>query len=282
MQIDFFKGRKAVIATKHQKDKVIVPLVKNDLGLNCIVPPNLDTDKLGTFSGEVERIGDPLTVLRNKCLMAIETTGINLAIASEGSFGPHPEIFFAHAGDELIMLYDRENNIEIVERELNLDTNFNGAVVETEKQLIDFADKVGFPSHGIILKMAKEDYSLIIKDCHTYEDLISCYNQIRKESNQAYAETDMRAHNNPTRMNNIKKVTKKLVAKAKKVCSSCGTPGFGVVEAVKGLPCMSCGFPTKSTLKHICRCMKCGYQSEIMFPYEKQAEEPQFCDFCNP
>ncbi|MFW6371697.1 MAG: DUF6671 family protein [Bacteroidota bacterium] len=280
--MEFFKGRKAVIATRHQKDKVIVPLIEKELGLIGIIPPDLDTDKLGTFSGEVERIGNPLTVLRNKCLMAIEATGIEIAIANEGSFGPHPEIFFAHAGDELIMLYDKENNIEIVERELNLDTNFGGAVIETEKQLIDFAGKAGFPSHGIILKKAKDDYSLIIKDSRNFEDLIANYNRIRKESNQAYAETDMRAHNNPTRMNNIQKVTEKLISKAKSVCAICGTPGFGVVEAVKGLPCLACGIPTKSTLKHICRCLKCSYESEILFPYKKQAEDPQFCDFCNP
>jgi len=47
--------------------------------------------------------------------LAIEASGINVAIANEGSFGAHPTIFFAHADDELIMIMDTENGIEIIE-----------------------------------------------------------------------------------------------------------------------------------------------------------------------
>ena len=160
----FFKGRKVVIATKHKKEEAIAPILENELGLICVTLNGLDTDLLGTFSGEVARLDDPVTTLRKKCQMAIEVSGINLAIASEGSFGAHPTIFFAHADDELIMLMDKENDIEITERELSLETNFNGTEVKSVDELIEFANRIGFPAHGIILKKAKENLSGMIKE----------------------------------------------------------------------------------------------------------------------
>ena len=279
---DFFKGRVAVIATKHQKERVIKPILEKELGLICAVPENLDTDLLGTFSGEIERLDDPITTLRKKCLMAIESTGIDIAIANEGSFGPHPTIFFANADDEIIMLYDRKNDIEIIERELSLDTNFNGSEISSEAELVDFANKIGFPAHGIILKRAKTNYIGIIKRSADFEQLIENYKKVMDEKGNAYAETDMRAMLNPTRMRNIEAAAKKLVAKAKSLCPECGTPGLGVVQVVPGLPCENCGFRTKSTLKHICRCQKCGYEREILNPTGKITEDPQYCDMCNP
>lgn len=280
--MEFFKGREVVIATKHKKEEVIATILKNELGLICVVPEILDTDKLGTFSGEVERADDPITTLRKKCQMAIDATGIKLAIANEGSFGAHPSIFFAHANEEFMMLMDKENNIEIIERELSLETNFNGTVISSVDELIKFASKVKFPSHGIILKKGKNNYSEIIKENSTIDKLIENYHLIKNPDNSAYAETDMRAMHNPTRMKMIAKVTEKLVIKIKSACPNCNTPGFGVVDFVKGLPCELCGLPTKSTLKHIYGCQKCNFKLEKEFPYNKKFEDAQFCDFCNP
>ncbi len=88
-----FEGRYLVIATKHNKEKVIAPILERELGVKCFVPVNLDTDALGTFTGEVERKDDPITTARKKCLLAMELENCDMAIASEGSFGPHPSIF---------------------------------------------------------------------------------------------------------------------------------------------------------------------------------------------
>lgn len=280
--MDFFRGRKAVIATKHRKEEVIAPILENELGLICVIPKDFDTDKLGTFSGEVERQDDPVTTLRKKCQMAIDASGINLAIANEGSFGTHPTIFFANADDEFIMLMDKENGIEIIERELSLDTNFNGTEIISVDKLVEFANRIGFPSHGIILKKAKDNYSFIIKENSSIEELSENYNRIKNSDGTAYAETDMRAMYNPTRMKVIAKATERLATKIKSLCPKCNTAGFGIVEAIKGLPCEICGLPTRSTLIHIYRCQKCSYQMEKEFPFDKRVESPQFCDYCNP
>lgn len=67
-----FKGRNLLIATKHEKEKVIAPILEKELGVKCVVATNLDTDALGAFTGEVERKDDPVTTARNKCIMAME------------------------------------------------------------------------------------------------------------------------------------------------------------------------------------------------------------------
>ena len=86
-----------MVATKHGKEKVIAPILERSLGVKVLSTTNLDTDRFGTFSGEVERKGTPLEVARAKCEAALKLTGADLAVASEGSFGPHPELFFAAA-----------------------------------------------------------------------------------------------------------------------------------------------------------------------------------------
>ena len=50
-----FKGRTLLIATKHQKEKVIAPIFKKSLGVQVIVPAQLDTDVFGTFTCEITR-----------------------------------------------------------------------------------------------------------------------------------------------------------------------------------------------------------------------------------
>lgn len=72
--MNLFLGRRLVIATKHQKETIIGPRVESKLGALPFVPKNLDTDVLGTFTGEIERSSDPLSTARQKCEMAMKHT----------------------------------------------------------------------------------------------------------------------------------------------------------------------------------------------------------------
>lgn len=90
---NFFKGRRLLIATKHKKERVIAPILEKELGVNCFVT-DIDTDKFGTFTGEIERKEDAISTARNKCLLAMELENCDLVLASEGSFGAHPSLFF--------------------------------------------------------------------------------------------------------------------------------------------------------------------------------------------
>lgn len=277
-----FKNRNLVIATKHEKERVIAPLFEAELSVNCFVPIDFDTDSLGTFTGEVERKADPVATARTKCLMAMEQTNCDLGIASEGSFGPHPTLFFAHADDEILLFIDKKNDLEIIVRELSLKTNFNATKVNSYEELKDFAKKIKFPHHGVILKSEENGIPKFVKGIQSWELLEDSYHTLSQNNDTIYAETDMRALYNPTRMLVIEEATKKLVEKIKTVCPKCHTPGFGVVSAKPGLPCSLCGCATKSTKSHIYQCQKCHFEKEKMYPYDKKKEDPTYCDYCNP
>ena len=133
-----FEGRTLVIATMHKKEQILAPILETGLGVKCILPEHFNSDQWGTFSGEIERSLDPVATAREKCLRAMELSGCDLGIASEGSFGPHPNLFFIHADDEFLLLIDSKNNIEIISRELSTKTNFNAKTIHTEKELLDF------------------------------------------------------------------------------------------------------------------------------------------------
>ena len=279
---DFFSGRRLLIVTKHEKEAVIAPLLEKALGVTCFVTEDFDTDSLGTFSGEIARKDDALTTLRKKCWEGMKSEGFDLAVATEGSFGNHPTVFFAPANDELIMLVDQKNNLEIVERVLSMDTNFDSSELHTRDELKAFLDKVQFPSHGVILKNAAENWTKIYKNITDYDSVETKFDEIIASSNSCFIETDMRAMYNPTRMKIINDVSFRLINKLHSVCPECLYPGFGVVGAEAGLLCSSCSMPTRSTSAHIYQCQHCNYESKVLYPNGKKTEDPMYCDFCNP
>ncbi|NDI99587.1 hypothetical protein GWA97_10920 [Flavobacterium sp. LaA7.5] len=277
-----FKGRRLAIATMHHKDSVIAPVLETALGVHCFTPKNMDTDALGTFTGEVARTLTPIEAARQKCLIAMELTGCDLAVASEGSFGSHPHISFLPADDELLVLIDKKYELEIVERELSISTNFNGEVVTGLQELRDFAKRAKFPQHGLVLSSGRDSVAPIYKGITDYIRLEQTFLSLITAYGSAYVTTDMRAMYNPTRMRVIEAVANKLAARVLTACPKCNTPGFGVTGAAGGLPCGYCHQPTRSILHHVCQCTKCNYKAIKMHPFGKTTEDPQYCDYCNP
>jgi hypothetical protein len=280
--MNLFQNRSLLIATQHGKETVMAPLLEAALGVRCITSQGFDTDTLGTFTGEVERRLDPYATAKEKCLQAMERMGCDLAVSSEGSFGPHPALFFVPSGDELVVLIDKRHGLEVFGRELTTATNFAGSAVHTERELLAFAEKAGFPQHALILRPAAAAPTGIIKGITEQAALLQAFRQLLGQHGSVYVETDMRAMHNPTRMAAIGKATEKLIGKLLHHCPNCAMPGMDVAEAIAGLPCNLCGLPTKSTLAYIYRCKHCTFAEEVRFPLGKQTEEPRFCDYCNP
>jgi hypothetical protein len=277
-----FEGRKLLIATKHKKEKVIAPILKKTLGVKCFVVQNLETDELGTFTGEIDRKYDPLTTAKNKCLMAMELTNCDLVVASEGSFGPHPTIYFLPADDEFLLFIDKKNDLEIIVRELSTETNFNGAEIKTEMELNEFSANANFPTHRLILRKSKNDFRNMVKGINNLELLNNSFYNLIAQYGTAYIETDMRAMYNPTRMKVIEKAAIKLAEKINSLCPICKMPGFGITDSKQGLPCEICSFPTRSILSHIYSCKKCSFTNTKQYPNGKKTENPMHCDICNP
>jgi hypothetical protein len=277
-----FEGRKLLIATKHGKERVIAPLLENALGVECIIDPSFDSDRFGTFSGEVERLHDPVTTLRNKCLAALNDKACDLVIGNEGSFGPHPYIGMIPADDEWMMLIDQKNGWEIVARELSVETNFAGMEVQSLSELLAFAEKMKFPEHGLILRPSPKSQTDIHKGINDLSRLTDTFHRLIQKNETVYVETDMRALFNPTRMNVIGRLTEKLINTIQSICPSCQTPGFDVVEAIPGLSCSYCGLRTRSIKQHRYQCKQCQQEEIRNFPNGKEQEDPMYCDFCNP
>ncbi|UGS19952.1 DUF6671 family protein [Flavobacterium cyclinae] len=282
ININFFKDRDLLIVTKHKKEQVIAPLLQNELGVNCILSQQFDTDSLGTFSGEVERKQDAFTTLRQKCLQAMELEGYDLAIATEGSFGNHPSVFFAAANEELILLVDKRNNLEIFERLISLETNFNSEKITSKSAFNSFLERVKFPSHAIIIKDEEKDWNSINKGVNDKDTADRIFEELYFSNGYCFVETDMRAMYNPTRMAIIEAACKKLLLKIHSICPNCQSPGFGIVKVESGLACSSCSMPTKSILAHVYQCQKCHFEEKKMHPNHKLKEDPMYCDFCNP
>ena len=218
---NYFQSRKLAIATKHHKEKVIAPLLSEALQVECRVNKDFDTDILGTFTGEKARTDDPVTAARKKCMAVMDQMDCDLAIASEGSFGPHPSLIFIPADDEIVILVDRKNQIEIIAREISTSTNFNAKSVETWEELKTFAEQIGFPSHALIIRKDEKDVENIRKGINDWNRLKETFDLFTNQYGRMHVETDMRAMYNPTRMKVIEKATHNLLEKIKSTCPSC-------------------------------------------------------------
>jgi hypothetical protein len=279
--LTLFQNRELLIASRHQKEQVIIPVIEPVTGIVPIIPPDFDSDAFGTFSGEIERENGPLETLRKKCEAAMDQFGIDLAIASEGSFGPHPHYPFLQANEEWIMLKDKKNGLEIIAREISLETNYSEKKITSEKELRVFAAGTGFPEHGLILRSGDGNQEKIRKGIRSFEKLREAYHELRA-GGIVQVQTDMRAMMNPSRMKVIEKAAIRLREKLLSLCPCCGIPGYEVERAEAGLPCSDCGRPGKEIQRIHYACKNCGHQEDRENPEGKQYGDPAYCDFCNP
>ena len=277
-----FEGRSLFIATNHHKEAVIQPILERELNVNCFAIPLFNTDQFGTFSGEVERSQSPVDTLKAKCQLGFDVTVCDLVIATEGSFGAHPDLPFCAAHDELILLMDFKNNVSFSARILTTETNFQGKKIKNEEELIAFGESIDFPNQAIILRNEEQSMLYLKKGINDWDELLTAFRVCMRRHDNVFVETDMRAMHNPLRMKHIEQLTLKLITQLKVLCPSCEMPGYGVTSVSPGLPCWICETPTSSVLKHVLTCTACQHQEEVYFPNGRQTEEPTFCPACNP
>lgn len=268
----------------HRKERAIAPILEREIGLQVIVPDNFDTDRFGTFTRDIKRLGTQIETARAKAIEAIELTGKEIGIASEGSFYPYPEFPLVTCNREIVLLLDRANDLEIIGQTISTDTNHAGMEIATVEEALSFAGKVGFPEHGLVLMLSAEPGSdeEIFKGITAEKELITVVERILTKHGKAHLETDMRALYNPTRMKAIEQATEDLVRKLTRLCPSCSRPGFDSIERRPGLPCALCHLPTPLIRLEILGCHHCGYRQENPFPDGRETADPMYCEYCNP
>ena len=279
------EGKLAILATMHRKEQVMRPLLERGLGLRLSVPVGFDTDRFGTFSHDISRKGSQLDAARAKIEAAFDDDDdAVVAIASEGSFGPHPLVPFLPLGREMVVMRDRESGMELIGQHADMSANFLHEAVDTLKAAARFAERVGFPRQGLIV-LGSADGSpapdlYLNKEVVTAAELSEAVREAIAVCGMAYLETDMRAHRNPTRMRAIRRATIDLVRSYRSACPQCAHPGFVVTEHLYGLPCSWCGEPTNELRAKVLACGECGRRVEQ--PVQKTTVEPGQCSECNP
>jgi ribosomal protein L37E len=279
---NLFAGRTAVLATKHGKETIIAPILGRELGITVIVPNDFDSDQFGTFTGERERVGSQLEAARAKARAAMAQTDIDLGIASEGSFSHDPLMPLLTVNREIVVLIDQKNGLEILGETYTTNTNAASARVSSADDAVHMAKQWGFPDHQVIVKSGSPLSMIIYKGLSDEAELRHRVIELLAQplATGVILETDMRAHCNPTRQQQIARATEDLVKNARSVCPHCGTPGFRVKKRIAGAPCSVCGLPTARARAEQYACAKCDYTEEVLTP--EQTIAPEECEQCNP
>lgn len=280
----FYDKETIILTTKHSKSIAISDVFKKKLNAQ-ITECSLDTDSLGTFSGEIERKLPSIECARRKCAIGLDHAGADYGLSSEGSFGPYPPMPLMPADHEILYFIDRKNDFSLYLSELSLQTNYQNDVITSFENLQVFAQQALYPSHGLIIRPHNPKNEIIyFKGINTDHDLRTAfYESIALSADHSvWVETDMRAHMNPSRMQVIEALAVKLAQRLKTCCPQCQTPGWGKVDSVEGLPCAWCKEPTDFIKAEIFGCTKCEYKECVVRQDGLKSVEPENCHFCNP
>ncbi|AXK60918.1 DUF6671 family protein [Candidatus Chromulinivorax destructor] len=273
-----------VLTTKHEKSRAIAPSFLNILSAQ-VVECSLDTDQLGTFSGEIERKGSALDCAKIKCELGLNLTGSLYGLSSEGSFGPHPYIPFIPCNHEILYFIDRQRGFDIHLSLISEKTNYTMQSLDSIKSLDAFCKRALFPSHALIVSPDMSDNNdYLVKGITTKDDLYTAFDNAMKHSQngKVLVQTDMRAHMNPSRMMVIQELAEQLSQRLLSVCIKCNCPGWGKVDVERGLECSWCGLETDLIKSEIYGCPQCDYQEKVIPFHKLRKADPGNCSYCNP
>ena len=286
--VNRYCGRSIAIASLHRKERILARPLLVGLGLNLRHASAVDTNQFGSFSGEQLRLDDAPTTCRRKAEAAMEALGLELGIASEGSFGPHPAVPMLPVGLEWMTFVDRRDDLVISENLLSRSTNYSSCQAADPAAIAGWLRQVGFPRHALMVRPLQPEMrdsgAWLAKGVHDPRQLAVLMAEAVQLSPvaQAWLETDMRAHCNPTRRAAIRQLAFRLVRKVASRCPACGAPGWGVVATVAGLPCGVCGLATRLVNDEVFGCVACSHQDSRPRRDGRRAADPMHCDHCNP
>lgn len=282
-EFPFAPYRDAVIAvgTWHRKERQFRVPFRDVLGAHLLTPDDLDTDRFGTFTGEVSRVETAIEAARAKARLAMTVTGLPFGLASEASYG-----LFGRLGwtghQEVLIFCDADRDIEVLTGHRSLEVpGFAHRVGRSEDIPAALLD--GLPAQGLIVRPAETaGTDGITKGIVDVVTLRSAIVRAAAQSTDGHAvvEPDLRAHHNPTRQQVLVHLAESLAHRLATPCPACNSPGFGRVSTERGRPCRACGTPTLLPLNEIHGCPACEYR--ISHPVNETHADPGDCPRCNP
>ncbi len=274
-------------ATQHQKTPLVEGPLKQIAGIH-VRTRLVDTDALGTFTGEIERPGDALETVVAKARLALpdETA---FGMASEGSFSPHPMLPFVPVGIELLAFVDARRDVVLVERSAVTPTNWSHVDLPADGPLVVenvWLAQIGFGDHRVCvvgLDETQKIWGVPAKGINQAPLLESAITELAQvpQVRTVRLMTDMRAHTNPTRQAAIAELAIGLAIRLTRGCPSCSQAGWARIGAQRGLPCSWCSTPTDRAALWIFGCSSCGFTLNRPSPGPSNAD-PGECSACNP
>lgn len=276
----YYQNQNVLLASKHEKEQVIAPPFMSRL-LCTLRVHDFDTDEFGMFTGEIARTLSPYQTCLLKAKTAAKRYNYALAVASEGSFGPHPAFPFVPSAHELMVFVDRTRDWIIAEQLVSQKTNYAMITINKNTELDAFLSRVQFPSHALIVQ-ASSDNHVVAKGINNLEGLANQLAIGFKTEKELLVATDMRAMMNPTRMAVIGELADKLTQRIASLCAQCERPGFGFKSTQGALACSLCASPTSFYEKEVWGCIGCEHQEYKTRRDGLLKADPTYCDYCNP
>ncbi|CAB4576496.1 unannotated protein [freshwater metagenome] len=273
---------KIALATKHQKEKLLVPIFQEKLDW-LVQTATVDTDLFGTFSGDVLREKSPKETAIAKAKAGALNLGLSKGLASEGSIGPHPQIPFITADVEWIAYVDLEQNIELAEYFVSTEIVAVQKIWTQELDLAKLIAEADLPNHALIAKANHQGKFWSAKSLTNPAELnaaIASFQELAWPVD-LILESDYRAMHSPSRQKNITQAANKLAERLATNCPACSGLGFGLVGHKFGLPCTGCSeLATEAISADRFGCLFC---SEVQVVSRGITSiDPANCQICNP
>lgn len=277
-----YAGQRIALLTQHDKGGAIAPVLAPALGCSVETVGGFDTDRLGSFTREIARVGTQREAARQKARIGMALSGLPIGMGSEGSFGPDPVAGLFPWNVEVLVLVDDRLGIEIAgvaqgpARHAHL-------LTASWEALRAFAEREAFPDHRLVLRPGHMDDPRVHKGIGDWATLEARFHEcsVLAADGQVFVESDLRAFANPTRMRMIGQAAQDLLHRLQSPCPRCASPGFWVGDRHAGLPCEICGSPTPVIARETWRCPRCAHEEDRPAPGPRAAD-PRHCPDCNP
>jgi predicted RNA-binding Zn-ribbon protein involved in translation (DUF1610 family) len=272
-----------VLATKHAKLPLIAPPLACALGLD-VDAVDVDTDTLGTFSGEIPRTGSALETAVRKARLGMKAAGRELGLANEGSIGPDPAMPLLTVDREIVVLVDDNAGIVIWDAYATYDIVAATTSARPGEDLRQFITDADFPAHLLIVRPNSGPVYPIRKGIDSRASLKSAIAEAAAVATDGRAriETDLRAHACPSRQLVIARAAERLAQRAAARCPGCAAPGWGPVDVLMGVPCSWCGTDVEQPRAEIYGCPACDRQEIRPLVPPEATGDPGICPACNP
>lgn len=280
-----YTGRPVALATAHRKAEVLADVFAT-AGLHLLEVP-VETDRLGTFTGEVAREAGLFETAVAKARLGAATSALALNAASEGSFAADPTSGIV-VQREVVAWVDEETELVVVGRSGGYAPWVRSWTLATGEDPAPLVSDLDLTSHRLVVRPEPSPgrgdeqggAGAITKGVEDLASLRAAVERAAGPSGRVRIETDLRSHVCPMRHRVMREAALDLLLRLHTPCPLCHRPGFGPEEATGGARCRECDAPTSVRSHAVDRCPSCGHAQAR--PTGPATADPARCPECNP